>query len=44
MDAFDFVLAEALGKSLGEVWAMPNDEIVRWQAFYTWRKAMKEIA
>jgi hypothetical protein len=39
---FDFVLAETLGKTLGEIRATPNIEIVEWRAFYKYRAAMKE--
>jgi hypothetical protein len=37
------MLAEHLHKSLAEIGELPNDEIVRWQAFFVWRAAMKEI-
>lgn len=43
VDTFDFVLAEALGKSLGEVRGMPNSEIVEWRAFYKYRNAMSNM-
>ena len=39
----DFVLAEMLGKSLGEVRALPNAEVVEWMAFLAYRRAMAEI-
>lgn len=42
-DPFDFILAEALGMSLGQVRALPNSEIVEWSAFYKWRHAMQEL-
>lgn len=38
----DFVLAEALHKSLGEIRAMPNSEHVEWLAFFAVRKAQQE--
>lgn len=40
VDPLDFILAEALGKSLGEIRALPNAEIVQWRAFFHWRKEM----
>jgi hypothetical protein len=43
LDTFDFILAEALGKSLAEIGDLSNDEVVRWQAFYTYRTAMREL-
>jgi hypothetical protein len=43
LDATDFVLGEALGKSLGEVRVMPNAEIVEWLAFFAYRRAMQEV-
>lgn len=39
----DFVLAELLGKSLGEVRAMPNAEVVEWMAFLAYRRAVQEV-
>jgi len=39
----DFVLAEMLGKSLGEVRALPNAEVVEWMAFLAYRRALAEI-
>lgn len=44
LDAYDFVLAERLHKTLGEVRAMPNSEIVVWRAWDTYRNAMRELA
>lgn len=44
MDPFDFVLAEALGKTLAEVGAMPNREYLAWRAFYKWRRAQQDLA
>ena len=39
----DFVLAEMLGKSLGEVRALPNAEVVEWMAYLAYRRAQAEI-
>ena len=39
----DFVLAEMLGKSLGEVRALPNAEVVEWMAFLAYRRAVAEV-
>ncbi len=39
----DFVLGEALHKSLGEVRAMPNAEVVEWMAFFAYRRAREEV-
>lgn len=39
----DFVLGELLGKSLGEVRAFPNAEVVEWMAFLAYRRAMQEV-
>ena len=39
----DFVLGELLGKSLGEVRALPNAEVVEWMAFLAYRRAMAEL-
>jgi hypothetical protein len=39
----DFVLAELLGKSLGEVRALPNAEVVEWTAFLAYRRALAEV-
>jgi hypothetical protein len=38
----DFVLGEALHKSLGEVRALPNAEVVEWMAFWAYRRALEE--
>ena len=43
MDPFDFILAEALGMTVAAMRAMGNDEYLAWRAFYTWRKAMREL-
>lgn len=42
MDAFDFVLAEALGQPLHVVRSWPNAEVVEWQAFMHWRNVVQE--
>ena len=39
----DFVVGEALGKSLGEVRALPNAEVVEWLAFFAYRRALAEV-
>ena len=45
LDPFDFMLAEALGMTVDEMTArMPNIEYLRWQAFYRWRAAQRELA
>jgi hypothetical protein len=43
IDPIDFLLAESLGKSLGEVRALPNSEIVEWRAFLRWRSEMQRL-
>lgn len=43
VDTIDFLLAEALGKSLSEVRAMPNAEVVEWRAFYRYRTEMEKL-
>ena len=43
LDTFDFLLAEHLHKSLAEIGALSNDEVVRWQAFFTYRAAMADM-
>jgi len=42
-DAFDFVLARDLGRTLGEIHQMPQAEMVAWRAFYRWEKAMVDF-
>lgn len=42
-DAFEFVLAKDLGKTLGEVRAMPNSEYVEWQCYHEARRAYEEV-
>lgn len=39
----DFVLAEALGKSIAEVRALDNAEVVEWHAFFAYRRAVAEV-
>ena len=39
-DQFDFILAEKLGKTLGEIHQMPNAEYVGWRAWYRYERAM----
>jgi hypothetical protein len=39
----DFVLGELLGRSLGEVRALPNAEVVEWLAFLAYRRALAEV-
>ena len=39
----DFVLGELLGKSLAEVRALPNAELVEWMAFLAYRRAVAEV-
>lgn len=41
--AFDYILAEALGKTLDELMQMSNNEYIRWQAFYAYRDAMAKM-
>lgn len=43
VDVLDFILAEKLGMSLGQVRALPNSELVEWAAFETWRGAMADF-
>ena len=43
VDSFDFVLARDLGRSLAEVRALPQSEIVEWRAFYTFEAAMVDL-
>jgi hypothetical protein len=42
-DSFPFVLALDLGRTLTEMDAMPYPEYMDWQAFYTYRAAMREM-
>jgi hypothetical protein len=39
----DFLLGEALGKSLEEVRALGNAEVVEWLAFFAYRRALAEV-
>ena len=43
LDPFDFVLAEALGKTLAEIGQMSNHEYLRWRAWHVYRTAMAEM-
>jgi hypothetical protein len=43
LDVSDFVLGEALGKSLGEIRALPSAEVVEWLAFFAYRRALAEV-
>jgi hypothetical protein len=38
----DFIVGELLGKSLGEVRALGNAEVVEWMAFLAYRAALEE--
>ena len=44
LDPFDFVLAEAIGKTIAEIGAMSNREYLSWRAFHVYRNAMRELA
>lgn len=37
------MLAEALGKHLHEIRALPNAEVVEWRAFFQVRKVMSDF-
>lgn len=41
--SIDFVLATRLGKSLEEIRALPNTEIVEWGAFLNYEREMQEL-
>ena len=43
LDPFQFVLALDLGRTLAELDAMSFDEYLHWQAFYSWRAAMRDF-
>lgn len=44
LDAFDFLLAERLGMTVGELRdRMSNDEYLQWRAYIKWRNAMQEL-
>lgn len=44
LDPFDFLLAERLGMTVGELRdRMSNDEYLQWRAFVKWRNAMQEL-
>ncbi len=40
VDAMEFLLAEALGKTLTEIRSLPERELQEWRGFYEWRHAM----
>lgn len=44
VDTLDFLVAEALGRTLEEVRALPQYEMTEWKAFYTYRAAMTDYA
>lgn len=44
MDAFPFVLAESLGKTLAELDAMSTREYFAWAAFHVYRNAQQELS
>jgi len=44
LDAFPFILAQSLGKTVGEIGEMSNDEYLQWAAFHKWRESMQELA
>jgi hypothetical protein len=39
----EFVVAERLGLSLGQVHDLPNAELEDWRAFYEYRAAMRDL-
>lgn len=43
IDTFDFLLAEKLGMSLGQVRELPNSEVTEWRSFWEFRAAMEEL-
>lgn len=43
LDPLDFVLAENLGLSLGQVRDLPNAEHVEWRAFFKYRHEMEKL-
>jgi hypothetical protein len=43
-DPFVYALALEMGRTHAEVLALPNDELIRWQAFFVWREAMRAHA
>lgn len=43
IDSFDFILAETLGQPLQYIRALPNAEIVEWQAFFHYRNEMEKL-
>lgn len=43
INAFDFYLAEKLGKTIAEVHSIPNAEYVQWISYYTIRNEMQKV-
>jgi len=43
VDVFPYQLAERLGKTIGEIEAMPNQELVNWMAYYTAKTAIESV-
>lgn len=41
-DAFQFILAHDLGRTVAEISAMPHAEYVQWAAFYAARDAIRQ--
>lgn len=41
VDAFQFHLAEKLGRTVGELADLPYDEYVGWQAYFTAKAAIE---
>ncbi len=44
LDSDRFVIARMLGRTVGELEAMPMDEYHRWRAFLTYESALRELA
>lgn len=44
VDHFPFILAEELGKTLGEIDAMPHAEYVQWKAWTVFKRSMQDHA
>ena len=43
VDCLDFLVAEKLSMSLGQVRALPNAEMEEWRVFYEFRSAMEDF-
>lgn len=43
LDAIDFMLAQDLGMSLGDVRALPNSEVEEWRGWYQVRAQQAEL-